>query len=77
MVFGDWFRWSGRPPKPSMRQNGGVEHHLNEADVGKASTIGLDLAKSVFLVQGRMGLAPLCSARGCDERKCSKQIVPN
>jgi transposase len=35
-----------------MCQSGGVEHHSEEASVGKATTIGLDLAKSVFQANG-------------------------
>lgn len=50
MVFGDWFPM-GAPPTASMRQSGGVEHHLKEAAVGNASIIGLDLAKNVFQAQ--------------------------
>jgi hypothetical protein len=40
------------PPTASMYQSGGVEHHLREASMGNASTIGLDLAKNVFQAHG-------------------------
>src|SRR3954466_12884286 len=33
-------------------QSGGVEHHSREASMGQVSTIGLDLAKSIFQVHG-------------------------
>ena len=35
-----------------MCQSGGVEHHSREASVGEVSTIGLDIAKSVFQAHG-------------------------
>src|SRR5215218_11093984 len=40
----------GRPPTALVCQGGGVEHHSREASMGQVSTIGLDLAKSVFQV---------------------------
>src|SRR4051794_16936608 len=42
----------GRPPTASRCQSGGVEHHSREASMGQVSTIGLDLAKSIFQVHG-------------------------
>src|SRR3954467_1399969 len=42
----------GRPPTVLVCQSGGVEHHSREASMGQVSTIGLDLAKSVFQVHG-------------------------
>src|SRR3954466_67674 len=42
----------GRPPTALVCQSGGVEHHSREASMGQVSTIGLDLAKSVFQVHG-------------------------
>src|SRR5215207_416258 len=42
----------GRPPTALVCQSGGVEHHSREASLGQVSTIGLDLAKSVFQVHG-------------------------
>src|SRR5215213_3564140 len=42
----------GRPPTGLVCQSGGVEHHSREASMGQVSTIGLDLAKSVFQVHG-------------------------
>src|SRR4051794_6513227 len=38
------------PPTALVCQSGGVEHHSREASMGQVSTIGLDLAKSVFQV---------------------------
>jgi transposase len=35
-----------------MCHSGGVEHHLREASLEEVSTIGVDLAKSVFQVHG-------------------------
>src|SRR5215210_7008528 len=40
------------PPTALVCQSGGVEHHSREASMGQVSTIGLDLAKSVFQVHG-------------------------
>src|SRR5215213_9375619 len=40
------------PPTALVCQSGGVEHHAREASMGQVSTIGLDLAKSVFQVHG-------------------------
>ena len=41
------------PPTALMCHSGGVdEHHLREASMGEANTIGLDLAKNVFQVHG-------------------------
>src|SRR3954470_15738233 len=40
------------PPAALVCQSGGVEHHSREASMGQVSTIGLDLAKSVFQVHG-------------------------
>src|SRR3954470_22827904 len=40
------------PPTASACQSGGVEHHSREASMGQVSTIGLDLAKSIFQVHG-------------------------
>src|SRR3954454_17956861 len=45
----------GRPPTALVCQSGGVEHHSREASMGQVSTIGLDLAKSVFQVHGADG----------------------
>src|SRR3954465_7570696 len=42
----------GRPPTALVCQSGGVEHHSREASMGQVSTIGLDLAKSIFQVHG-------------------------
>src|SRR3954467_5203826 len=42
----------GRPPTALVCQSGGVEHHSREASMGQVSTIGLDLAKSIFRVHG-------------------------
>src|SRR3954464_1437484 len=41
-----------RPPTALVCQSGGVEHHSREASMGQVSTIGLDLAKSIFQVHG-------------------------
>ena len=35
-------------PAASLCPGGGVEHHLREASMGEVSTIGMELAKSVF-----------------------------
>src|SRR5688572_19716339 len=43
-------RWT--PPTALVCQSGGIEHHLREASMGEASTIGVDLAKSVFQIHG-------------------------
>ncbi|WP_218016889.1 hypothetical protein, partial [Sphingomonas mali] len=43
-------RWSGRPLTASMCQSGGVEAPLQEASMDEVSTVGIDLAKSVFQV---------------------------
>src|SRR4051812_8683719 len=40
------------PPTALVCQSGGVEHHSREASMGQVSTIGLDLAKSIFQVHG-------------------------
>src|SRR3954454_9357546 len=40
------------PPTALVCQSGGVEHPLREASMGQVSTIGLDLAKSIFQVHG-------------------------
>src|ERR1700722_8527377 len=40
------------PPTASMRQSGGVEHHLREASVSEVIIIGLDIAKHVFHAHG-------------------------
>src|SRR5258708_24828693 len=46
-------RWGGRPPTASKCQSGGVEHTTaKEASVGEVSTIGLDLAKTIFQAHG-------------------------
>src|ERR1700712_6146215 len=45
-------RWGGRPLTASMCQSGGVATPLQEASMGEVSTVGIDLAKSVFQVHG-------------------------
>src|SRR5665213_3896187 len=46
-------RWGGRPLTASKCQSGGVENTTaKEASVGEVSTIGLDLAKTVFQAHG-------------------------
>src|SRR5690348_6560718 len=40
------------PPTASMRQSGGVKHHLRETSVSEVIIIGLDIAKYVFQVHG-------------------------
>src|SRR3954447_8436766 len=40
------------PPTALVCQSGGVEHPVREASMGQVSTIGLDLAKSIFQVHG-------------------------
>src|SRR3954453_2043816 len=40
------------PPTALVCQSGGVEQPLREASMGQVSTIGLDLAKSIFQVHG-------------------------
>ena len=42
----------GRPRTASACQGGGVDRPLEEASVGQAHTIGLDLAKRVFQAHG-------------------------
>src|SRR3978361_1422204 len=45
-------RRGGRPLTASMCQSGGVATPLQEASMGEVSTVGIDLAKSVFQVHG-------------------------
>src|SRR3954454_20049665 len=42
----------GRPRTASACQGGGVDRPLEEASVGQAHTIGLDIAKRVFQAHG-------------------------
>jgi len=44
----------GRLPTASACQGGGVDQPREEASVGQASTIGLDIAKRAFRQVGRM-----------------------
>ena len=48
----DTFMMGWTPPTASMRQSGGVKHHLREASVSEVIIIGLDIAKYVFHVHG-------------------------
>jgi hypothetical protein len=45
-------RWGGRPLTALMCHSGGVENTTEEASMGEVSTVGIDLAKSVFQVHG-------------------------
>ena len=45
-------RRGGRPLTASRCQSGGAEDHSKEASVGEVTTIGLDLAKSIFQAHG-------------------------
>jgi transposase len=45
-------RWGGRPLTASMCHIGGVESPEQEASMTKVSTVGIDLAKSVFQIHG-------------------------
>lgn len=38
-----------------MCQSGGVDHHLSEASVSEVTTIGSDIAKTVFHAHGADG----------------------
>jgi transposase len=40
------------PPDGIVCQSEGVEQHSKEASVGQVSTVGLDLAKSIFQAHG-------------------------
>lgn len=43
------------PPTASMCQSGGVDHCLRKASVSEVTTIGLDIAKTVFHAHGADG----------------------
>jgi hypothetical protein len=47
---------------PSMGQSGGLEHHLGEASMDNANTIGLDLVKNVFAAHEAFITSPVLNS---------------